>query len=195
MGVSGCDLLFECNWKNIGRACFLIVMISQLSDFGLSVAEHISDEELYGKHKELLQVNSGHHSPHYKTVYKSPWQTLHEKWHTSVLCGTVSGETWTDVHSAQIGNWQETKVRTPTKSTLVNRRSSLQAYGRGLLGKSRDDSKGAITPKAPPTNMATACDSWNLGAHCGTFRQPNRSECLFRQPAWCESPQQSLLLP
>lgn len=71
MGVSGCDLLFESNWKNIGRACFPILMISQLSDFGLSVAEHISDEELYGKHKELLQVNSGHHSPTTKQYTKA----------------------------------------------------------------------------------------------------------------------------
>lgn len=63
MGVSSYDLLFKCNWRNIGRTYFLILMISQLSDFGFSVAEHISDEELYEKHKELLQVNSGHHSP------------------------------------------------------------------------------------------------------------------------------------
>lgn len=47
--------------KNIGRAYFLILTISQLSDVGLPLAGPISDEELHEKHK-LLQANRGHHS-------------------------------------------------------------------------------------------------------------------------------------
>lgn len=40
--------------------------------------------------------------------------------HWVLLADTIPGEIWTNVYSPQVGNWRQTKVRIPPKSSLVN---------------------------------------------------------------------------
>lgn len=56
MGVSDCDVLCKRNWKNIGRAYFLILTISHLSDVGLSLAGPISDENCMGNLRNSFKL-------------------------------------------------------------------------------------------------------------------------------------------
>lgn len=124
MGVSDCDVLCKRNWKNIGRAYFLILTISHLSDVGLSLAGPISDENCMGNLRNSFKLTEVT-TPSLPKVHKTP-DRLFIRSGTQVCCVTL-------FLGRPDRELTETKVRITMKWSLVSQRATLQEYGRGLL--------------------------------------------------------------